>query len=288
MFRLFTAVLTAGVATGGVTLAVDDAAKSQAAADKVQADKVQIPKKINWYTSLAKAREAAKKENKILFVDFYATWCGPCKMLDAQTFPDEAFRKVTASMVCAKIDTDKDQLSAINYQILSVPTLMFFTPTGEKIARFNGANEFLPAQLAVKTVKGILDDERSLAELEKQVEKQVKEDASDPVTTLRLAMIHVRRDSVERAEALLAAVERADSDNKAKVAAERKATVERAYQQLIMARVESINELLRTDKTADAVKAMRSLLATKYAPPEVKTQAADLIEQFSTDQDDKK
>ena len=40
--------------------------------------------KDNWENTLAKA----KVENKIVFVDAYTTWCGPCKKMDAKTFPD--------------------------------------------------------------------------------------------------------------------------------------------------------------------------------------------------------
>ena len=41
--------------------------------------------KETWSNTLAKA----KAENKIVFVDAYTTWCGPCKKMDAKTFPDE-------------------------------------------------------------------------------------------------------------------------------------------------------------------------------------------------------
>ena len=41
--------------------------------------------KDNWENTLAKA----KAENKIVFVDAYTTWCGPCKKMDANTFPDK-------------------------------------------------------------------------------------------------------------------------------------------------------------------------------------------------------
>ena len=39
-----------------------------------------------WSTVL----EKAKKEKKIIFFDAYATWCGPCKQMDAQTYKDQA------------------------------------------------------------------------------------------------------------------------------------------------------------------------------------------------------
>ena len=41
--------------------------------------------KIQWMT-LAEAREAQKKEPKKIFMDVYTDWCGPCKLLDKNTF----------------------------------------------------------------------------------------------------------------------------------------------------------------------------------------------------------
>lgn len=43
---------------------------------------------VKW-TDLATAQAAAKKDGKPLFIDVYTTWCGPCRMLDANTFGDQ-------------------------------------------------------------------------------------------------------------------------------------------------------------------------------------------------------
>jgi len=43
---------------------------------------------VKW-TDLATAQAAAKKDGKPLFIDVYTTWCGPCRMLDANTFSDQ-------------------------------------------------------------------------------------------------------------------------------------------------------------------------------------------------------
>lgn len=51
----------------------------------------QVPAKeslVKW-TDLATAQAAAKKDGKPLFIDVYTAWCGPCRMLDANTFGDK-------------------------------------------------------------------------------------------------------------------------------------------------------------------------------------------------------
>ena len=77
----------------------------------------------NW----AKAIEQAKKEKKMIFVDAYTTWCGPCRMLKQKTFPDKAagdfFNKHFISIA---LDMEKgDGLAfAEKYQIRAYPTLL--------------------------------------------------------------------------------------------------------------------------------------------------------------------
>ncbi|MHC4796460.1 MAG: thioredoxin family protein, partial [Planctomycetota bacterium] len=52
---------------------------------------VTLPAEDQPFVSLTfkQARAKAKKENKAVFIDFYTTWCGPCKMLDDSTLKDK-------------------------------------------------------------------------------------------------------------------------------------------------------------------------------------------------------
>lgn len=64
------------------------------------------------------------KSEKPVLVDFFATWCGPCKMMHPVL--EELHEKVGEKARIIKIDIDKNQeLSAI-YNVRSVPTLMIF------------------------------------------------------------------------------------------------------------------------------------------------------------------
>ncbi|WP_372473767.1 thioredoxin family protein [Capnocytophaga sp. ARDL2] len=51
-----------------------------------------VQAQIKWM-SMSEALSAQKKNKKPIFLDAYTVWCGPCKMLDKQTFSDEAFAK---------------------------------------------------------------------------------------------------------------------------------------------------------------------------------------------------
>lgn len=71
-----------------------------------------------------------------LVIDFWAAWCGPCKMM-APIFEQTA-QQVEPRARLLKVDTEAEQALAARYQIRSIPTLMVFS-AGKEIARVSGA-----------------------------------------------------------------------------------------------------------------------------------------------------
>ena len=71
-----------------------------------------------------------------VLVDFYADWCGPCKMMAPAV---EALAKETVGRaLIAKLDTDRAQRSAARFQIRGIPTSIVFSG-GKEVARQTGA-----------------------------------------------------------------------------------------------------------------------------------------------------
>ena len=121
---------------------------------------------MKWQDVLAKA----KKENKIVFVDAYTTWCGPCKWMAANIFPTKEVGDVfNASFVNAKIDMEKGEGIDIakKYAIRAYPTYIFVNGDGEMVHRALGSK---PADKFIQDAKAAVDPDKQFFSLKKKFE----------------------------------------------------------------------------------------------------------------------
>lgn len=100
-------------------------------------------------TSWNEVVKKAKELNKPIFVDVYTTWCGPCKIMDAQIFPrPEIGAKYNNGFINVKIDAEKGEGIEIakKYQVKAFPTYLFIRPSDESLIDQTlgsvGASEF--------------------------------------------------------------------------------------------------------------------------------------------------
>jgi dipeptidyl aminopeptidase/acylaminoacyl peptidase/thiol-disulfide isomerase/thioredoxin len=118
----------------------------------------------NWGKVLAQA----KKENKDIFIDAFATWCGPCKKMDMEVYPNSAIGKlINEKFISVKVqfdqtEKDPDQIKKWysdakmimeRYQIESFPTYLFVNPDGKlnyKAEGYQNAEDFTKTVLVAK------------------------------------------------------------------------------------------------------------------------------------------
>lgn len=85
--------------------------------------------------------KAAKAENKLLFVDCYTSWCGPCKMMANTVFPDSTLGAwMNSKFVCMKIDMEKGEGPELGkrYDVNAFPTFLVLNHEGKLQGRTVG------------------------------------------------------------------------------------------------------------------------------------------------------
>lgn len=126
---------------------------------------IRFEKGLTWEQVKAKA----KSQNKFIFVDCYATWCGPCNVMDKEIYTiDSIGEYFNAHFVSIKVQMDKttrdtDSIrvwyeDAVNfrkkYNVDAYPTFLFFSPEGEIIHKSVG---FQPGRVFLQASKDALD-----------------------------------------------------------------------------------------------------------------------------------
>jgi tetratricopeptide (TPR) repeat protein len=158
--------------------------------------------------------KTAKQENKHVFIDFYTTWCGPCKMLDKVTYQDSKVVEYLNSIVAVKYDAEKNEGEELakKFRVKAYPTLVLLGPDGKEVDRHIG---YLDADGFMKTIKGYQDGIGTVTYYEELLEK-------NPEDTDALYALGVKHADAVRSKEAEAAFEKLlkidpDNENKAEI-----------------------------------------------------------------------
>ena len=94
--------------------------------------------------------EANVKKNKILVVDCWAPWCGPCRMI--APIIEELAKEFKGKVAFGKLNTDENMQVSMTYGIRSIPTLLYFK-NGELANRTVG---MMPKEMLAQQIKSLL------------------------------------------------------------------------------------------------------------------------------------
>jgi thiol-disulfide isomerase/thioredoxin len=109
-----------------------------------------------WLNNLDKASAIAKAKHKLVLVDFYTSWCAPCKMMDKQTYSSPAIAQcLNHGFVPVKIEADDAKYGeaiATKYGITGYPTMLVLDASGKIIDKVRGYAEAKPFLAALQSV----------------------------------------------------------------------------------------------------------------------------------------
>jgi thiol:disulfide interchange protein len=106
---------------------------------------------VSWKDVLKKA----KAEKKVIFLDAYASWCGPCKMLQKKVFTQRAVGELyNSKFINVKMDMEKGEGPALSevYPLEAYPTLLYINGDGRVIRKVVGA---IPAEELIAVGRSI-------------------------------------------------------------------------------------------------------------------------------------
>jgi thioredoxin 1 len=83
----------------------------------------------------------------VTLIDFYATWCGPCKMMEPVV--ERLYQELAGHVKVAKVDVDENMELAMRFQVMGVPTFGIFKD-GSLVQRIVGAVGYEALRAAVK------------------------------------------------------------------------------------------------------------------------------------------
>ena len=95
-----------------------------------------------FHGSWEEALVEAEAQNKVIFVDAYTTWCGPCKRMAAQVFPDATVGEFyNANFISVKLDMEKEESVTFRqkFPVSAYPTLFFIDYDGTLVKKVKGA-----------------------------------------------------------------------------------------------------------------------------------------------------
>ena len=103
----------------------------------------------DWiHDDLDVALALSAETGKPVFIDLYADWCGPCRMLSNDYFSRADYQEVLSQCILLKIDVDNNPTLAQRYRAQSIPTLILADADGNEIDRITGVGgspeDFLP------------------------------------------------------------------------------------------------------------------------------------------------
>ena len=116
----------------GITRADEERALDTLAVDREAA---RSGKTVNFSHDYEDSLKQAKEQDKLLFIDFETTWCGPCRTMDLYVYTADLTVEAFKNILAVKIDGDKNRELVKKYDVKAYPTMIILSPKGKIVAK---------------------------------------------------------------------------------------------------------------------------------------------------------
>jgi thioredoxin-like negative regulator of GroEL len=196
-------VLAAGNAANAAGTPADSTASAAPDESAVLRDaageKVGRVPRVPWVTDVSWPEIVARADSadQPVLIDFTATWCGPCKLLDVMVFTEKAVIAELAEVVTFQVDIDKPEYRELKerFGVEAVPTVAWCSPSGEPIDSFTG---YVSSKQFLEIVRGW----RSNLTIDRVLGERKARSPEDPLVLLDVARRQAERGNDREAEIL--------------------------------------------------------------------------------------
>jgi len=109
-------------------------------------------REIKWY-SYEEGIALGMKLGKKIFIDFYADWCGYCRMMDRSTFKDVSVIAIlNRDFIPVKVNSDMEKEIALRYDVQALPNIALISEDGRRIGSIPG---YIPSDRLVKILEEV-------------------------------------------------------------------------------------------------------------------------------------